>query len=1000
MRFRPIAIVTLALCAATLTPALAVQPPEGVWLGREPVRVRVAEPAMQAVLDTQPAWRAFLAAEGTGWSVRWDQVTRTPHRMWGPGLDLGALRDRADVERAALAFVDAHAELLGLGAAVPQIRAAGYSSLLDAWYVDVDTRFSGMPVWRGGITLRFSHGLLVMVGADTYPDAPFVGALTLTADEAIEQFELMGPAPRAEHTHATATPELLPEVVGGRPTLRVVWHVQSRTQAPVGRWHGFVDADTGALITFYNDVRFFDGTVSAQVDARVGDGTLETVPLRNASLQDDVGTTLTDDSGAWATEGTTDPVLTLDGPRARIVDKLGKASPVLTGGEQTLTAAEVRGSQAALSSFTFVQRVQDYARTLAPDVSWVTARAVTNVNIDDTCNAWWDGSLNFLAEGGGCRNTGRLADVVFHEWGHGFHYYSVVTGAFDGSLSEGAADTMSMLMTDDNHLAPGFFLDGRTAALRDLDNRAHWPEDFTAGDAYVHENGLIFGGSMWDTRAALEAVYGDVEGKQILGHIFAGLLQGGPDIEQAYDEAVFADDDDSNLGNGTPHQCQLVEGFGKHGLGPVGGFGVAPTFDVGWDQPADTDAQITLTVGNPAPSCLEITPSGGTLHWRKNQADWTEQALSADARDVTAAIPASALKLGDRVEWWAEIGTEQGGTIREPSSGEVRPHTFYVGDVLKVHCDDFENDDGGYQHQLLSGGDVEGADDWAWGRPAGMAGDPSEAASGSKVWGNDLGGGNFNGEYQNLKLIRLTSPELDTAPYAGVFLRYARWLTVEDGLYDHARILVDDTSVWTNFQSADGEGTHHHLDDGWEPHVVPLGNAGNDGKLTLAWEIESDQGLSFGGWNLDDVCVFAPATADNRLGVKDFRAAASDGGVTLTWTNPKWAPLSAVRVVRKVGDWPSGVDDGTVVFEDTHPTLEAAASYVDDTGKKDLYYAVYASDGTDWLSWTHKGWNADGVNATHLPGEGGCGCDTSERSPAAALLLLASALAARRRARR
>lgn len=1000
MRVRPIVIVTLALCAATLTPALAVQPPEGVWLGREPVRVRVADAPMQSMLDSQPAWRAFLAADGVGWDVRWDQITRTPHRMWGPGLNLGSIRDQADVERAALAFVDGHAGLLGLGAAIPTVRTATYSAALDAWYVDIDTRFSGMPVWRGGITLRFSHGLLVMVGADTYPDVPFVGALTLSADQAIAQFETMGPAPRAEHTHASAAPELLPEVVAGRATLRVVWHVQSRTRSPVGRWHGFVDADTGALITFYNDVRFVDGAVSAEVDARVGDGTLEVLPLRYASVKDDAGTTVTDDNGLWSAAGTTDPVLTLDGPRLRIVDRLGKASPVLTGGEQTLTASDVNQSQAALSSFSFVQRVQDYARTIAPDVSWVTARVITNVNIDDTCNAWWDGSLNFLSEGGGCANTGRLADVVFHEWGHGFHYYSVLTGAFDGSLSEGAADTMSMLMTDDNHLAPGFFLDGHTASLRDLDNTAHWPEDYVAGDAYVHENGLIFGGSMWDTRQALEANYGGVEGKAIFGRIFAGLLKGGPMIEEAYDEAVFADDDDANLGNGTPHQCELVEGFGKHGLGPVGGFGVAPTFDVPWDQPADTAADITLTVGNPAPECLQITPSNGTLHWRKNHGDWGTLPLAADAQDVSGQIPASELKLGDLVEWWAEVGTEQGGTIFEPAPGEVRPHTFYVGDVLEVHCDDFETDDGGFAHQLRSGEDVEGADDWAWGPPAGMAGDPYEAASGDKVWGNDLGGGNFNGEYQNLKLTRLTSPELDTAPYAGVFLRYDRWLTVEDGLYDHARIVADDDAVWSNFATADGQGTLHHVDDRWETHVVDLGKAGDDGKLTLAWEIESDQGLSFGGWNVDDVCVFAPATANNRLGVKDFRAAAADNGVKLTWTNPKWAPLSKVRVVRKVGDWPKGVDDGTVVFEDASPKLEGAASYIDETHRKNLYYAVYASDGDAWLAWTHDGWNADSFNATGEPGSAGCSCGTSNTGSPAGLLVVAAALLSRRRARR
>lgn len=992
MRFRP--VVILALCAA-LTPAWAVQPPEGVAMGREPARVRITDPTLQSILTATPDWRAFTAAEGAGWSVRWDQITRTPHRMWGPGLDLGPLRTRDDVERAVLGFVAEHAGLLGLGAAEPTVRTAAYVAGTDAWYVDVDTRFSGLPVWRGGLTFRFSQGLLVMVGADTYPDARFVGDLALSADDAVQAFQAQGPAPRSAHTGTHATAELLPEVVAGRPTLRVVWHVQSRTTSPPGRWHGFVDGRTGELIAFYNDVRFLDGTVQAEVDARVGDGTLELWPLPNASVSDGESTTLTDTLGRWMSVTDTPPTLTLDGPRVRIVDALGKSTPTLLGGDQTLTAADTRDSQAALSAFSFVQRVQDYARTLAPEVSWASSRAVTQVNIDETCNAWFDGTLNFLEEGDGCRNTGRLADVVFHEWGHGFHYYSLLAGTFDGSVGEGAADTMAMLMTDDNRLAPGFFLNGNGGSLRNLDNRAQWPDDYVASEAAVHSNGLMFGGSMWDTRKALARTYGEPDAKDILGRIFVGLLKGGPDLETAYDEAVFADDDDADLGNGTPHQCALVEGFGKHGLGPVGGFGVSPTFDVAWAQPAGVDANLSLTVGNPAPDCLQITPAGGTVHWRRNGDAWQTAWLAADAQQVSAAIPGNELELGDLVEWWAEIGTEEGGTIREPSSGEVRPHTFYVGDVLEVRCQDFEGGDGGYSHQLLSGEDVEGADDWAWGPPAGLAGDPDVAYSGTSVWGNDLGGGEFNGEYQNLKQNRLGSPEIDTAWYTGVFLRYARWLTIEDGLYDRARILADGDEVWSNWESTPELGSDHHLDNRWELHVVDLGAAGDDGKVQLSWEIESDQALAFGGWNIDDVCLFAPATPDNRLGIQDLRASAGPDGVALSWTNPKWAPVRAVRVVRKAGGFPEGADDGTVVFEDDSPELDAAASFVDDVNRKNLHYAVYASDGTTWLSWTREGFNAASLDADGAAD--GCGCDTSPAGPSTGLLFGLAWIVRRRR---
>ena len=42
------------------------------------------------------------------------------------------------------------------------------------------------------------------------------------------------------------------------------------------------------------------------------------------------------------------------------------------------------------------------------------------MNINLTCNAFWDGgSVNFYRQGGGCNNTGEIAAIFDHEWGHG-----------------------------------------------------------------------------------------------------------------------------------------------------------------------------------------------------------------------------------------------------------------------------------------------------------------------------------------------------------------------------------------------------------------------------------------------------------------------------------------------------------------------------------------------------------------------------------------------------
>ncbi|HMV66992.1 MAG TPA: hypothetical protein PKA64_09090 [Myxococcota bacterium] len=968
-------LLALALAA---TPALAFVPPETNHLGHEPVRLRLPDAQVQDLMARSPAWQAFVQGEGAGWTARFDTRTLVPARMMGPGLAIGPTGTQAEVEQAVLTFARRHADLLGAGRGTLAIRAAVHRADTDAWYVDVDTLIEGLPVWRGGLTFRLSHGLLVMVGADTYAHAPVTGAPLLSRADAMRAAVAQGFAPLSEHTRPAARLELLPLETAGKLELRVVWHTSSRTETPVGHWESFVDAATGALLASYNDVHF--AQLLGEHDVRIGDGTLMTSALPYAHILSETEDTYTDAAGAYALGSPGPYTVELSGLRVKLHDEEGKVSPAVAGGDaDTLTAADFADRQAPLTTYVYLHLAQDRGRALDPENPWPDTKVDAYVNIDDVCNAYFDGDVNFFKSGAGCNNTGQLADVIYHEWGHGFHSYAIVSGYYDGSLGEGAADTFAWMITDDPRIAPNFYADGG-GELRNADNRTRYPEDYIANDLWIHFNGLIYSGSMWDTREALRASVGEPEATQILGEIWARMLRAGPDLTTAYEEAVFADDDNADLGDGTPHLCEIVDGFGAHGLGPAGGQDVRAEHAVVIDAPAGEPVPVAVTVHNPAPSCFDLSPTGGVIHWRVNRGDWQTSPMAPDAEEVAGSIPAG--ELGDLVEYWLEVQTANGGRVFEPTGGPIRPHTYYVGDVLEVSCQDFEEDNGGYHHVLLSGEEGEGADDWQWGKPRGVGGDPDAAASGNKVWGTDLGGDDFNGQYQNEKQTRLISPEIDTLHYEGVFLRYQRWLTIEDGVYDQARIRADGQAVWTNFESDVDNGVQHHLDDRWETHVVKLAGQADDGKVELAWDLQSDQGLAFGGWTLDDVCLYAPATPDNRLGVHDLVVTGDRrADVTLTWTQPLHAPVTEVVVVKKVGGPPTSHTDGKVVFSTKDVAVGAAASAQDHAGPGEVWYAVYASDGEHWLSWTREGFNAAAVDldADGEP-DAGCGCATGGAS--------------------
>ena len=138
-------------------------------------------------------------------------------------------------------------------------------------------------------------------------------------------------------------------------------------------------------------------------------------------------------------------------------------------------------SQSALNTWVAIQDVQDFYGAVAPEITVGDNRGgpqTANVNTTGgTCNAFYspqNGSVNFYRTGGGCNATGLIADIVYHEWGHGFHFNSVQSGQYDSSLGEGAADTVAFTLTDNNIIGPTFRTDGGgiTKVDGDFDARA------------------------------------------------------------------------------------------------------------------------------------------------------------------------------------------------------------------------------------------------------------------------------------------------------------------------------------------------------------------------------------------------------------------------------------------------------------------------------------------------------------------------------------------------
>ena len=218
------------------------------------------------------------------------------------------------------------------------------------------------------------------------------------------------------------------------------------------------------------------------------------------------------------------------------------------------------------------------------------------------------------------------------------------------------------------------------------------------------------------------------------------------------------------------------------------------------------------------------------------------------------------------VKYYIEAIDDQGYTEQAPSGMGPGYYQFFVGDFNSIWSDDFEISDNGWTH----GG--TGQDDWMRDVPTGNGGyDPADAFSGTKIWGNDLGPSGYNGNYQPNVNNWLQSPNIDCSGQTGVHLRYRRWLTVESGQYDQAKIQVNGNTVWQNNISSD------HIDTDWELHEIDISAyADNNPNVTIKFTLTTDGGTEFGGWNIDDLKVGMPGsgyTPDLYSGEVYFHAA-------------------------------------------------------------------------------------------------------------------------------
>ena len=290
--------------------------------------------------------------------------------------------------------------------------------------------YEGIRVRGSHITATINHGNLTLFGADNWGDINVSTAPGITQSAALKAVQAhVDPYP-VDGEWGKSELVLVPVARGRNPKqvtvgqgfdYRLAWVVRPAFDGDQRRFEALVDAETGQLLSFEDTNQYAEamGGVYPKTNDGVGEDGTEQPGWPMPWMQ--VGTAVTDTGGNYNLTGS--QTATFFGPYVNMADNCGTDSLTQSGGIDWGTSGGTDcttpgfggagNTHASRSGFYELNRIKEMARSHLPTNTWLQGRLTANMNINDTCNAFWNGStVNFYRSGGGCANTGEIAAVL------------------------------------------------------------------------------------------------------------------------------------------------------------------------------------------------------------------------------------------------------------------------------------------------------------------------------------------------------------------------------------------------------------------------------------------------------------------------------------------------------------------------------------------------------------------------------------------------------------
>ncbi|HEY0782127.1 MAG TPA: hypothetical protein VGE98_06730, partial [Thermoanaerobaculia bacterium] len=593
---------------------------------------RDAQGTWRGSIDRRTGRLAFAEGKGIPWIPgRGNRLATADLAAYLPAGQANV--DLATMEKIARAYLPKVAPLLGVDPAALVLDRGQSGQIADyLWFVTFGVVRGGLPIEGARVVFRVNNGNLIQLGSENLPPADAdVPAVRSSREEALASLaQYVGGFRSRDLFRDPGSLHLLPTATssGGRPArgLLTVWQFLFHRDGVAGTWRGRVDAASGDVLELYdvNDYAQVTGGVFLNSPS-TGPEVVRPMPFA------DISTGGFSTSAGLFTPGGPAVTTTLNGQYVEIADSCGPISQSASSagdialGTSAGTDCTTPGNggagntHAARMQFYQVNRAKEVGRGWLPGNTWLPGQLVVSVNLNQICNAYWDGAgLNFFKSGGGCANTGEIAGVSLHEYGHGLDQNDGNGSAPDHGTGETYGDFTSALATHSSCIGDGFsagtcggYGDACTSCtgVREIDwakhtsGAPHTVANFTqttcpppANDnpGYTgpcgregHCESAVSSEALWDfgnrdlPSPGTSAAWSIVDRLWYLSRSTATAAftcntsgatwtSDGCSAGSLWRAMRAVDDDDGNLANGTPHSCKLFAAMDRHGLACAG----------------------------------------------------------------------------------------------------------------------------------------------------------------------------------------------------------------------------------------------------------------------------------------------------------------------------------------------------------------------------------------------------------------------------------------------